>query len=41
MYLSNGAYRIYYIDASEPYTLKNAGELLVASPPNTLHVPLR
>lgn len=40
-YLSNGSYQIYYIDDSEPYDLKEAGELVVASPPNTLHVPLR
>ena len=40
VYLSNASYEIYYIDASQPYDLKEAGELVIASPPNTLHVPL-
>ena len=40
-YLSNGTYQVFYIDTSQPYELKSAGELVIASPPDSIHVPLR
>ena len=41
IYLPNGSYEIYYIKDDDPYELKNAGALVVDSPPATLHVPLQ
>ena len=40
-YLTNGTYRIFYIETSHPYELKNAGEIVVQSPPAAIHVTLR
>jgi hypothetical protein len=39
-YLPNGTYSIVYISADDPYKLKSAGQLVVASPHETLHVSL-
>lgn len=41
VYLSNGTYNVFYIDTSQPYELKSAGELVIASPPYSIHLPLR
>ena len=40
-YLTNGTYRVFYIETSHPNELKNAGEIVVQSPPAAIHVTLR
>jgi hypothetical protein len=41
LYLGNGQYTIYYIDAEEPETLNMAGTIDVNSPPSAIRIRLR